>query len=177
MRWRAALGLLTAVVLVVAAGCAAESGRYRLGSTYDESIRTVAAPMFDNVTFATGLEQPLTDAVVKRLQASTPWRVAGEERADTTLRGTITEVRLGLLSASRATGLTEEQSVRITVDFTWRDNRTGQVLASRRNLSATATFVPTSGVRGESGERLEIGQRQAIDELAEAIVSDLRDNW
>ncbi len=43
----------------------------------------------------------------------------------------------------------------VTVDFEWRDNRTGKVLVSQRNFSATDTFVASR----PSAERLEQGEQ------------------
>lgn len=168
-------GLMLIAVAVLVAGCASDPSKgYVFGSTYDQGVRTVAVPIFDNTTYTPGLEQTLTEAIVRQIQTSTPWRIASRERADTVLTGVIDQAELGLLTRTRGTGLVQEQTLTLRVDFAWRDNRTGEVRVERQRFSATSTFVPARGIDGQGGERIEIGQRDAIDELAQAIVAELR---
>ncbi len=155
-------------------GCASDPTRgYAFAESYDESIRTVAVPNWGNDTFARGLELTLTDAIIKRLQRHTPYRVVSTDRADTTLSGTITEARLARLSDDPQTGLAQEQVYELTVRFSWVDNRTGETRVLREQFSAAGVFAPARG----AGERIEVGQRDAIDELARDIVESLRAAW
>lgn len=155
-------------------GCAADPSQgYSFASTYDESIKSVAVPVFRNETTSRGLELQLTEAVIKELQRRTPWHVAPTDRADTTLVGVITRTELSVLSDDPQTGLVQEQAVRITISFEWRDNRSGDILVARDNYSASAVFSPSRSV----GDRLENGQRGAIQELAQDVISQLRSSW
>ena len=61
----------------------------------------------------------------------------------------------------------------MTVDFEWRDARTGEYIVRRREFSATESFVPAR----PSNERLELGQQAVVQELARAIVSEMRSSW
>lgn len=169
-----AVFLVTAALLGLA-GCASDPHKgYVFGSTYDAGVRTVAVPVFDNTTFTPGLEQTLTEAIVKRIQSSTPWRIAGRGSADTVLTGVIDDARLNLLTSTPGTGFMQEQTLTLRVAFTWIDNRTGEVRVQRERFSVASSFTPARGAAGEPGERIEIGQRAAIDELARAIVAELR---
>lgn len=169
--WSAAV--LGAVVLGVAA-CSSDPTRgYAFAEPYDPSVRTVGVPIFANHTFARGTELTLTEAVVKQIQQQTPWRVVSPERADTVIEGVITDAELDVLSNDPATGLTEEQVYRLTIRFSWRDNRTGETRVAREQFSATGVFAPARG----AGERIEVGQRDAIDELARGIVAEMRSAW
>ena len=131
--------LLAAVATVAAAGvggCSTDPTRgYAFAESYDESIRTVAVPNWGNDTFARGLELTLTDAIIKRLQRHTPYRVVSADRADTTLSGVITEARLARLSDDPQTGLAEEQVYELTVRFSWVDNRTGETRVLREQFA------------------------------------------
>ena len=162
--------LLAALVLALLSGCA---GGYRFGAAYSDDMRTIAAPMFDNVTFSHGMEAMLTEALLKELNRSTPWEVAPEATADTTLSGVITEVRLHKLNTSPTSGLVTELAVDLSVDFEWRDNRTGQTLLARRNFRGIGRFAPGRGV----GEPIEVGEQAAVDRVARAIVAELRSDW
>ena len=156
------------------AGCSTDPARgYAFAEPYDASVRTVGVPIFANQTFARGTELTLTDAIIKQIQQQTPWRVVSPDKADTVLEGAVTQAELGVLSNSPRSGLTEEQTYRITVRFAWRDNRTGETRVARENFAATGVFAPVRGV----GERIEVGQRDAIDELARDIVASLRSDW
>jgi hypothetical protein len=165
---------LLAVLGAVLPACSSDPTRgYAFAEPYDASVRTVGVPIFANQTFARGTELTLTDAIIKQIQQQTPWRVVSPERADTVIEGAITNAELGLLSNDPRTGLTEEQTYRLTVRYSWRDNRTGETRVARENFSATGVFAPSRG----AGERIEIGQRDAIDELARDIVATMRSAW
>ncbi|GJM19216.1 MAG: hypothetical protein DHS20C14_14290 [Phycisphaeraceae bacterium] len=166
-----AAGLALAGVL---GACAADPSQgYSFATTHDETVRTVSVPIFANSTFETGVEAELTEAVVKRIQQDTPWRVASDTVADTELVAEITDVGLRTLSRTRGTGLPQEQTYEITVDFTWRDNRAGTVLVERRRFTAAGAYVPDR----LTGERIDVGRREAVGELARAIVAELRSDW
>ena len=165
---------LAGLAMGVVGGCSSDPTRgYAFAESYDESIRTVAVPNWSNDTFSRGLELTLTDAIIKRIQRHTPYRVVSSDRADTILSGTITEARLTRLSDDPQTGLVQEQVYELTVRFSWIDNRTGENRVVRENFSAAGVFAPAHG----AGERIEVGQRDAIDELARDIVETLRATW
>jgi hypothetical protein len=163
-----------AVAFTLPAGCASDprSG-YSFADAHRTDVRTVAVPVFDNSTFFHGLEFSLTDAIIKEIHRSTPWRVADVEAADTTLRGSIDDVDLRRLSRGSETGIVQEQAVDMEVSFEWKQNRTGQVLVARRKFRAAESFVPAQG----SQERLELGEEGTIDQLAKDLVAELRGSW
>lgn len=165
--------VLGAVAATLGACASSPSDGYAFSSAYRQDIRTVAVPMFENSTFAHGLEAQLADALVKELHRSTPWRVAPREQAQTTLAGTITGADLRTLSRQSESGLVQELAVDLAVSFEWKENRTGTVLVARRNFRAAEPFTPGFG----AGERLELGRRSAIDQMARDIVAELRSSW
>lgn len=168
--------MMACVALGAAAlgACSADpASGYSFASSYDTSIRTVSVPIFANETFETGLETELTEAIAKRIQRDTPWKVTTTDASETTLTGTITEAELHTISRERGTGLVQELTYEITVDFAWRDHRTGTMLVERRSFTGVGAFVPSLG----SGERVEVGRHEAIEELAHDIVAELRSDW
>lgn len=172
---RSVLALMTAAaVLPGLASCAADPSQgYSFSSSHDAGVRTVHVPMFKNPTFQRGLEVELTDAVIKEIQRSTPWKVTDAAVAETSLSGTITDASMSQLSVNRDSGLAQELAVKITVDFEWVDSRSGRSITSRRSFTASETFVPTQPV----GERLEVGQHAAVQQLARDIVGEMRSGW
>lgn len=156
------------------AGCASDPTKgYSTKSTYDETVRSVAVPVFDNATYSIGLEASLTEAIIKEMRLVTPWVVTSPGNSETTLSGSIVKSDLITYSRESQIGLVQEQGVRITVSFDWVDNRTGKTLVARRSFSATEPFVPSL----PAGERLATGEQAAIQELARDIVAELRSNW
>ncbi|MGE3108426.1 MAG: LPS assembly lipoprotein LptE [Phycisphaerales bacterium] len=163
-----------AAALGVMWGCSSDPTRgYAFTSAHDSGITTVYVPTFRNTTFSHGLEVDLTDAIIKEIKSTTPWRVVSQGDAEASLSGTIVESSLRPLSYARTSGLVQEMGVTLTIEFDFKDTRTGRVIASRRNFSATESFVPARGV----GERLEVGEHAGVQELARAVVAELRSGW
>lgn len=168
------LRVLACAAVLAGAGCASDPTQgYSFRSTYGETVRSVAVPLFENRTYAKGIETALTEALIKEIQRSTPWVVVSPDQADTVLSGSITDSSLRALSTSRRSGLVQEMAVKLTVDFDWTSARTGQVIVSRRAFDAVETFVPARG----TAERLELGEAAAVQEMARDIVAELRSNW
>jgi len=168
--------ILTTIVGValLAPACASDPTKgYSFSSAHREDISTIAIPVFENQTYAHGLETDLTDAVIKEIHRATPWRVTPIDRADTTLRGVITSAEMRSLRKNPDSGLVQELAYVITVSFEWQDNRTGRALVSRRGFKAGETFVPAYGAE----EKLQFGQAATSDQLARDIVASLRSAW
>ena len=71
-------------------------------------------------------------------------------------------------------GLPQEIEVTVTIDFQWRDLRTGKVIRAFRGLSSSGQFVPNRTV----GEFSDDGVRLAVSRLATDLVSRMRqDGW
>lgn len=170
-------GLTVLLILATSAAtsCATDPTKgYSMAETYREDVRTIAVPIFSNATFVRDVQFDLADALVKELETQTPWKVIGSTgTADTLLRGTITSVTINRLSKSRTTGLAEEDTYSISVDFEWRDQRTGKTLVERKSFSGSGLFVPTL----QSNEPIETGRAGAVQVLARDIVGSLRTDW
>lgn len=166
--------ILALAAALLACGCSSDpSAGYAFTSTYPANVRTVAVPVFDNSSFATGVEIELTEAVIKEFQRATPIAVTRAGLADSELRATVRQAELRSLSNDSVTGLSQTMAYRLTVDFEWRDTRSGKVLAERRGFSTADVFIPAR----QTGERLEVGQNAAVQRLARDIVSELRAAW
>lgn len=168
---RACMTFLLALALSACASDPAEG--YSFASVHDDSIRTVAVPIFTNDTFHTGVELTLAEDIIKQIQRQTPWRVTSAENADALLTGTITNVNLRRLSTRRSAGLVQEMAVQITVDFEFVDNRSGRTLTARTAYSALGSFVPAQ----PTSERIDVGYSGASQTLARDLVGDLQAAW
>jgi hypothetical protein len=165
--------LLSLSIALAMVSCSSDPTRgYSFKPAFDTQVRTISIPIFENPTFYHGLEGDLTDAIVKEIQQRTPWVVVSGA-ADTSLSGSITEVSMRPLTTSRRTGLVEDMALAVTVRFEWKDLRTNEFLVRRSDFTATESFVPAR----PSSERLELGQHAVVQELARAVVSELRSGW
>ena len=172
---RLSLGWLAGSMLLVA-GCAS----YRMGSDtlYAPDVRTVYVPMIESESFRRDLGERLTEAVIKEIELKTPFKVVGTPDADSVL-----SVRL------------VSDTKRVTVENTNDDPRAVELamlaevawLNRRREplrlpstlvlppeilpITQTATLIP------EGGQSIAVQQQQAIERLAQQIVSTMEEQW
>ena len=144
---------------------------YHWRSLCREDVKTVAVNIFKNADYTRGVEFALTKAVINQLEAHSPYKVVPQDRADTILEGQINTVRRSTISKDSLTALPQEQLYIVSLDFTWKDLRTGRILVERRNFEQTTTYYPTLG------EADSIANQQAAERLALAIVQELQANW
>ncbi len=170
--------LVFAAAAVAAAGntggCATDPAQgWSSASLYPSGVSSVAIGIFENHTYRRGVEFELTDALVKEIEARTPYKVTSVGRADTILTGRISSVRRQQLSKSALTGLSEEVTLSVTIDLMWRDLRTGESLLELESFTADSLFVPSN----PTGEPIEIGQFGVAQRLARDIVTEMRSSW
>lgn len=168
--------IFVAGLALAASGCgysSADKGSsgYTWGSTFRKDVKTVAIPAFGTKSFQRGDEVLLTQALVAQIESRTPYKVVPAERADTILEGVVTSAGSGTVSASPFTALPQEQTYTMSVDFTWKDLRTGQILVERRNFDQTSTYYPTLG------DGRFVGKQQVAEALAGSIVDQLQGDW
>jgi hypothetical protein len=147
------------------------SGGYQWRSLYREDVKTVAVPIFVNKDYTRGVEFSLTKAIINQLEAQTPYKVVPRERADTILEGEITSVKRDTISEDSRTAIPQEQLFIVSINFVWKDLRTGRILVERRNFEQTATYYPTLGEGQFAGSQL------AVEKLALGIVQELQADW
>lgn len=151
-------------------GFAQEPG-HKWNGLYRQDVKTVAVPIFINRTYYRGVEFNLTKAVINQIESRTPYKVVAREQADTILEGEVMNVGVFTQSRSQTMGLPQEQLYHIIVSFTWKDLRTGQMLAVRHGFEQTSPYYPTLG------EDPFAGSQDAIERLGMAIAEELQANW
>lgn len=170
----AGLACIVAVIAAFGSGCAADSTRgYSSATTFPQGISSVAVPVFSNATFVREVEFLLTDALIKEIESRTPYKVTSESVANTIVLGHVKDVQLDMLSKSRLTGLSEEVIVSVSIDFQWKDLRTGRVLVERKGFTGAGLFVPSQ----PTSQPIEIGRHSAVQILARDVVEQLRSDW
>lgn len=166
--------VLTLALLGALAGSCSSDPRdgYSFRSTFPADVRSVQVPIFANATAEPGQEYLLTEAVIKELE-SRGFRVIQNATADTVLSGSLTGLELRRLSQDPKTGLVQELALTASVDFEWKDARTGKTILSRRSFSAADSFAPARG----GGEPIEAARHSAYAALAKDLVGELRSAW
>jgi len=169
--------LYTAAVLLIpmilSTGC--KPLGYTAESQYRTGITTVYVPMWTRGrdVYRRGVEQRLTEAIIKHIEKDTPYKCVKKENADTQLSGTITRIHQGTMSMNPDTGFPRENAVRIYVSFVWEDLRTGKEIVVEKKFSATAIYHPTAPFN----EEFFRGSEVVMDRLAQRIVEKMRSDW
>jgi hypothetical protein len=139
---------------------------------YPEDVSTVYVEMFDNQTFYRGIEYELTDALAKRIEVETPYKVVSNpERADTVVNGKITSVRQPILSAERQTGRALEKEVELMAVVSWKNLKTGQILVNNTSIGASATYSEWQQ------QSFDYASTLAANNLAQRIVELMEKQW
>jgi hypothetical protein len=125
------------------------------------------------------LGEQLTEAVVKELQLRSQYRITTSTSADSVLSGRIVSDSKRMISEN-AFDEPRNLELAMIVQVNWIDRRTGTMLLENINipiapialtLSGDANFVP------EAGQSLETARREAVQELAAAIVGQMEMRW
>jgi len=168
--------ILTLLVILVAGtfvypGC----GNYTMKNQYRTGIDTVYVPMWTRGrdVYRRGIEMRLTKAIVQRIEMDTPYKVTAKERADTELTGQIKRITQRVLSRNPETGLPRELEATFTLSYTWKDLRTGQVIAEHTNFRVSDTYIPHEPVN----EDFYQGSEAAINRIARRIVEQMEAPW
>ena len=154
--------------LLLFAGCAG----YRSTPLYPEGIDSIRLEMFDNRSFRRNVEFALSDALAKRVEAQTPFKlISDEHRADSVLSGQIVTIRERVLSTERETGKALEKEMTVQAYVTWKDLKTGDLLLDAANVEATASYSEFLGQGPGYAERI------TANALAQRIVEAMETQW
>jgi hypothetical protein len=119
-----------------------------------------------------GIEYDLTDAVTKRIEAQSPYKViSSHDRADSVLSGEIVAIEQSVLSVERETGRALENEVVLRAVVNWKNLKTGQLLLDNSSVSAAGSF---SRLQSQS---FKYGSNIAANNLAGRIVEVMEDRW
>jgi hypothetical protein len=116
------------------------------------------------------MELELTDRIKDEVVRRTPLRIAPEDRADSILEATIRKVEPLVLARDVNNNVNIEQ-VTISVDFTWRDRRTGRVHAQGYGIARPTQFTVARG------ETFTSAAHTSFDYIAERIVEQMQEDF
>ncbi|MCK6485355.1 MAG: hypothetical protein HUU22_02860 [Phycisphaerae bacterium] len=162
----------TACALWLSGGCGYSTDR-PFPTTADDGqpIRTIAVEIFESREFRRGLELQLAEALMKRIEAETPYRLASRENADTLLTGEIKEIRQSTIGRDFRRNRPRETAMTLIIAFHWKNLRTGRTLVERPNFIQTVDYVRPLG------EDFYDASQEAMDKIAERIVEQMESEW
>jgi rubredoxin len=169
------LCVLCALCGYVFPGCSGDPSKgYTTNSMFSDTIKTVAVSMFDRSkdVYRRDVEIRLTEAIQKRVQQNTPYRLAKRGRADSELTGELVKISQQVLSYNGVTGQPNEMEAVFTINFTWKD-RHGNVLVKRDNFQVSGTYIPGDPFN----ETFFQGGEDIINRAAKLIVEQMESDW
>lgn len=174
---RSQFGLpFVAILIAFATGCAG----YQIGtrSLYRPDIRTVYVPMFESDSLRRNLGERLTEAVVKEIELKTPYKVIHRPDADTVLTARITTETKRVV-AEQVDDIPRNIEADLAVEVNWYDRRGEHLMQASRFSFAPASFsvAQTADFTPEGGQSVASAHQEAIQRLAEQIVSQMESRW
>lgn len=171
-------GLLVAAAFTLAvAGCFTIAGcgelkSYSNKSLFPDDVVSVYVKMFDNKSFRRGIEYELTDALAKRIETDTPYKVVSSpDRADTVLSGHIENVSPSIYTTDRETGRALEKAVELRAIVNWKNLKTGDLLVDSKEVRAAASYSEWQNQSTNYASTL------AANNLAQRIVEVMEKQW
>ena len=164
--------ILTAAATALLTGCGKGGmAGYKNDWMYPQDIGSVYVEMFDSGGFRRGYEFKLTDAICKRIEAQTPYKIVSDrDIADSVLSGTVT-VSSGVLAGDRYTGRALEQEALIQVRLTWKNLKTGQLMLDNEEVYASASYS------GKLGQSIDSSGAAALNKAAQKVVERMETPW
>jgi len=138
------------------------------GSTLPPHIRTVGVPLFEDQTTEFGIDQKLTDALIKAVRDDNTLKIADPRDADAMLSGAITRVedRAGQYSAEE---IATDFRVHVTVSVRFEDMR-------KRTVMWEGSLSQWGIYDGAGVDRQE-GIAEALDKIATDILNRSLSDW
>jgi len=166
------LSLLMLGVSVFFSGClTGGDGSYANSWLYPDDVSSVYVEMFDTGGFRRGYEFEFTDALCKRIESETPYKIVSDRnRADTLISGTV-GINQGILATDRYEGKPLELETYAEATITWKNLRTGDIMVDREKVVGAASYSP------KLEQDITQASRIAINRAAEKAVELMETGW
>ena len=158
--------LVTAMLLPLS-GC----GGYQNEWLHPSEVQTVYVEMFDTTSFRRGHEYVLTDAICKRIEAQTPYKIVSDRNiADSVLSGQL-GIQSSTLATDRYSARPIEQETLVNVRVTWKDLKTGRLLIDGEKVYASSSYSDPMG------QTFEYSIDRAVNKAAVRVVELMETPW
>jgi hypothetical protein len=145
---------------------------YSNESMFPEDVRSVCLKMFDNQSFRRDVEYDLSDALAKRIELETPYKIVSDaDRADTVISGQILSISEYALSTDPEIGSILEKEVELRAIVDWKNLKTGALLIDHQEVRASASYSPYQM------QDFKYASTLAANNLARKIVELMERKW
>ncbi|MDR0326783.1 MAG: LPS assembly lipoprotein LptE [Planctomycetaceae bacterium] len=171
--------LLFFLPLLLLPGCIGLGG-YQVGSRslFGQDIQTVHVPIVETDPTRRHLGERLTEAICKRIEERSPYKVVGRSSADSVLECRIVnkKQRVALVDSSNDP---RQKSGEITVEIRWRDRRSQDIrlFDSIGWNEGTTQVTASDAMVAEFGHSLLTSEQNQIDRIADQIVGMMESPW
>lgn len=163
--------LLFSAAMIVAMGLGGCAG-YSNQSLYTQDVTTVYVEMFQNQTFRRDAEYVITDALAKRIEAETPYKIVSDmNRADSVISGTITSMGENVLAGERETGRPLEKQFIIEAKFSWKNLKNGELIVENEAVKASGSYSEFLS------QEIDYAKSLAANKVAERIIEKMQLDW
>ena len=169
---RTAIWIMALGAGALLSGCA----DYSWGTNVPEEYRTVAVPVFENLTEVSEMGPTVTQYTLREFQREGSFRIVRPDDAALEVQGVIRKMtRLGI-AYDRARGMrASEYRYEILADVTFVDRRKGKVLLEHKGLQGETTFLTQNDLlTGQKNAAARIAQDLARQIVNEALALPLK---
>ncbi len=147
------------------------------GDRLPPDIKTIAVPIFENDTRQFRIEQRLAQAVTREFIERTKFRVTPDpSQADAVLKGTVKDVRSGVVTYDLQTGRATTMQIQVTANVELVDLHSRKTVFSNSNYIFREEYQlnqPTSSTFPEDQPALDRLSR----DMARTLVTDILENF
>jgi Lipopolysaccharide-assembly len=168
---------IAAISLLGGSGCAA----YRFGneSLYAPDVTTVYVPIIESDSFRRDLGERLTEAVIKEIEAKTPYKVVGTTDADSILGARLVSQRKHV-TVENQNDDPRTIDIAMAAEVSWINRRRQPICPPTSIPMPAELFIPmgqTAALLPEAGQSVESQNQVAIERLAQQIVATMEEPW
>ncbi|MDR1485061.1 MAG: LPS assembly lipoprotein LptE [Planctomycetaceae bacterium] len=166
------------IILCLFSGCRMLGYNVGTKNPFGSDVRTVYVPIFKSTVLRRDLAERLTEAVCKRIESRTVYKIVSKPTADSILEGKIVQHSRGV---SLSNGYNDPRQIigNLSVEVRWQDSRKRDLLefdpiawnVGNAQLSVSEYIVPEFGQSELTAEQSE------IDKIADQIVNMMELPW
>jgi hypothetical protein len=144
---------------------------YQNGWLYSQDVKTVYVEMFDTGGFRRGHEYELTDAICKLIESRTPYKIVSDRNVADSVLGGRMGVSSGVLAGDPYTGQAIQNETLISVEVTWKNLKTGELLVDNETVFAAETYST------QLGQNVDYSIGRSVNEAAQKVVEQMQTPW
>lgn len=151
--------------------CVSGCGGYQNSWNYPPEIQTVYVEMFDTSSFRRGYEFTLTNAICKRIESQTPYKIVSDRNvADSVLSGKM-DIGSSILATDYYSARPIQKETLVHVTVMWKNLKTGGFLIEEGQVDAASDFSE------QLGQTFEYSIDVAVNKAAVRVVELMESPW